>query len=89
MDRYLTIQEAIDRGLRSQREARSIQIANAYEAVARANHYMVGIVGKKPGIVELEDAKQVLINRQNILRPGSAFKRLDLALDLIEQAIVQ
>lgn len=68
---------------------RSTRIADAYEAVARANHYMVGIIGEKLSIPDLMDAKRVLINRQNLLRPGSAFKRLDLALDLIEQAIAQ
>jgi hypothetical protein len=60
------------------------QLADAYEAVARANHYMVGIV--EPCTAdERDEAEQVLITRQNALpqHRGRAHKRLDLALDLI------
>lgn len=60
------------------------QIADAYEAVARVNHYMVGIVE----IVtedEVDAAEQILISRQNAgLQKGARYKRLGLALDLLE-----
>lgn len=78
---------------------REQQLADAYEAVAKANHYMIGIV-EQFSDDELEAAKQILIERQNALvghhwplgspgyrhfhRQGGAFARLNLALDLIE-----
>lgn len=65
---------------------RAEQLADAYEAVASADHYMVGIVETVTDD-ELGDAQQILITRQNALtdESGEAFKVLELALDLIEQ----
>ena len=61
------------------------QLADAYEAVAKADHYMVGIVEKVTDD-ELLDAEQLTITRQNALPPRmrTRHRRLDLALDLIE-----
>ena len=61
------------------------QLAVAYEAIARVNHYMVGVVDKQVTVDELDAAEQLLISRQNALRPNqrAAYKRLDLALDLL------
>jgi hypothetical protein len=63
---------------------RAEQLADAYEAIARTNHYMVGIV-ETVTETERDDAEQILITRQNAgKQSGAAYKRLDLALDLIE-----
>ena len=63
------------------------QLADAYQAVASANHYMIGIVEPYTDD-ELDQAKQELIMRQNavdkVLDPEQ-FAVLDLALELIEQ----
>ena len=64
-------------------------LADAYEAVARVNHYLVGIVGRDAlEWADYEAAEQILIARQNSLRPSypgksQRFKRLDLALDIL------
>lgn len=59
------------------------QLADAFEAVARANHYMVGIIE----LLERDDldaAEQILITRQSVAKAGGAAqRRLSLALDLI------
>jgi hypothetical protein len=62
------------------------QLADAYEAVAMTNHYMVGIVEKFTDD-ELAGAYRLIINRQNALPPHhkTRHKRLSLALDLIEE----
>ena len=60
-------------------------LANAYERVASANHYMVGVI--HPFDIALwQDAYQILVAAQNVLPPDRkiAFKRLDLAMDLME-----
>ena len=63
------------------------QVADAYVAVAHANHYMVGVVLPLTDGT-LDDARQVLIKRQNAGAPfGASHKRLDRALDLIDYAI--
>lgn len=63
---------------------RAEQLAKAYEAVARTNHYMVGIV-ESVTQEERDAAKQILITRQNAgKQSGAAYRRLDLALDLLE-----
>ena len=63
------------------------QLADAYQAVASANHYMIGIVEPFTDD-EYDQAKQELIMRQNavdkVLDPEQ-FAVLDLALELIEQ----
>lgn len=67
-------------------QSREEQLADAYEATARVNHYMVGVI--KPTTRDEKDAaEQILIARQNALpcQSGAAYKRLDLALDLIER----
>jgi hypothetical protein len=56
------------------------QLADAYEAIA----HMVGIVGTVTAC-ELDAAEQILIIRQNEgKQSGARYKRLDLALNLIE-----
>jgi len=41
-------------------------LADAYEAVAQANHYLVGILaGDNIAIADYDAAEQILINRQN------------------------
>lgn len=69
---------------------RCIQLADAYEAVARTNHYMVGVV-EKVTFDELCEAEQELIHRQNDLPNDKTLRYwvLDFALDLIEAAMKQ
>lgn len=64
---------------------RGEQLATAYEAVARVNHYMVGIVETVTDD-ELAEAEQILITRQNNLPrvDRAPYRRLSLALTLIE-----
>ena len=80
-------------------KTRAEQLADAYEAVARANHYMVGIIETVTDD-ERDEAEQILIRRQNDLvghhwppgspghrhfhRKGGPFARLDLALDVLD-----
>ena len=74
---------------------RAEQLADAFEAIARVNHYMVGIIDEEVTLDELDDAEQILITRQNDL-PGERVTRgvtsiletadyacLDLALDML------
>lgn len=65
-------------------------IADAYEAVAQANHYLVGVLARD-GISNEEygAAEQVLINRLNkesdrTGRKTIRWRRLNLALDTLE-----
>ncbi len=64
-------------------------LANAYEAIAGVNHYMVGLVDPRITADERDEAEQILIARQNELKPSDAgspeWDRLELALDLLEQ----
>lgn len=63
---------------------RAEQLADAYEAVARTDHYMVGIVESVTD-AERDTAEQILITRQNAgKQSGAAYRRLDLALDLLQ-----
>lgn len=66
-------------------------IAEAYETVARVNHYMVGIDRNTPTTLdELEGARQLLITQQNIWSNGSpVWVRLERALDLIDRDIAE
>lgn len=58
-------------------------LADAYEAVAIANHYHVGIVGDVTP--DLRDAaRQILIRRENAAKWKTDKKRIGLALDLLE-----
>jgi hypothetical protein len=62
------------------------QLAEALRAVARANHYMVGIV-ETVTRDELDAAEQILIAQQNALGAPSdapAIQELELALDMVE-----
>lgn len=62
------------------------QLADAYEAVARADHYLVGVLSRDNWAIDLFDAaEQVLITRQNALasQTGRAWRRLELALDML------
>ncbi len=67
--------------------ADALALADAFEAVARVNHYMVGVVVEYDED-DLNAAEQHLINRQNAVgtQKGAEYRRLDLALDLVEQA---
>lgn len=61
------------------------QLADAYVAVAHANHYMVGIVATVT-TTDRDAAEQILISRQNAENRGNEnYRRLVLALDLLEQ----
>lgn len=60
------------------------QLADAYIAVARADHYMVGIVATVT-TAERDAAERILISRQNAgKQSGASYRRLDLAIDLLE-----
>lgn len=63
---------------------RALHVAQAFEAVARANHYMVQVA---PGYTsdELDAAEQILINRENALGARQGRAAVKLALDLVEQ----
>ncbi len=62
------------------------QLADAFQAVGKLNHYMVGVVFSFSD-AELEAAEQVLIDRQNAgPQKGKAFQALERALDEIESA---
>ena len=65
-------------------------LADAFEHVAKVNHYMVGVIGDFTDD-ELDDAEQLLIARQNKLRvqKGSTFNRYERALDDIEHTRVR
>lgn len=62
------------------------QLADAYEAIAKVNHYLVGIVARDE--ITLEDydaAEQILIDRQNSRTEKSrSWNVLELALDILE-----
>ena len=63
---------------------RITDLADAYEAVARVNHYMVGVVETITDD-ELDGAYSHLITRQNAAHPTSKrYATLELALDIIE-----
>lgn len=68
---------------------RAQQLANAVHGVARVNHYMVGVT-EHVTQAEVDEARQILINRQNALprQKGRAYKTLDLALDLLERPVM-
>ena len=55
-------------------------LADAYEHVARVNHYLVTVVACSDD--ERDAAEQVLITRDNAA--GNKNKRLNLALDILE-----
>lgn len=60
------------------------QLADAYEAIAKVNHYMVGIVAPVTD-EEVDKAEQLLITRQNDTPERSRkYRVLNLALDLIQ-----
>jgi len=60
------------------------QLADAFEAVARVDHYMVGIVYEYDSD-QLDAAEQVLITRQNCCAPlGERHAIFERALDLLE-----
>ena len=64
---------------------RAQQLANAYLAIAKLDHYMVGIVETVTD-AERDEAEQILINGQNATKKRSAAWRChDLALDVLEQ----
>lgn len=66
-------------------KSRAEQLAAAYLEVARANHYMVGIVDPAVTDDELSAARQLLIDGQNVLTEhGSKWQRYDLALDMVD-----
>lgn len=59
-------------------------LADAFEAVGRVNHYMVGVVGHYTD-EELDRAEQILINKQNLgPQKGARYMTLERALDCIE-----
>jgi hypothetical protein len=60
------------------------QIADAFVAIATANHYMVGFV-ERATYDELAAAEQILIARDNA--ENNANEVLNLALDLIAAAM--
>lgn len=62
-------------------------LADAYIALARANHYMLGITTQSPlTLDDFDEAMQILIRIQNNLRSDVPdYAVLDLALDLLEQ----
>ena len=65
---------------------RSEQIADAFHAVAKANHWMVSVT-ERVTIDDLDEATQILITRQNEgPQSGKTFKTFELAFALMEIA---
>lgn len=69
-------------------QTRSEQLADAMLAIAKADHYMIGLV-ETVTWEEAVEAEQVLIKAQNamVVTDSHEHKRYDLAIDLIEQVI--
>lgn len=65
----------------------ALHIAEAYEHVAKVNHYLVCVSGRDYwSIDQFDAAEQILIARQNALKPGqdrAQWRRLELALDIL------
>ena len=61
------------------------QLADAMLAIAKANHYMVGLT-ESVTWSEVCEAQQILITAQNrlSLQRGAVYRRYNLALDLLE-----
>lgn len=65
---------------------RAAFLADAFEAVARVNHYMVGIIEDYLDD-ELDRAEQILINKQNAgPQKGARYAVFERALDLVGAA---
>jgi hypothetical protein len=63
---------------------RTEQLADAMLAIAKTNHYMVGLV-ESVTLAEKQGAEQLLITGQNRHRTHtSTWRHYDLALDLLE-----
>jgi hypothetical protein len=60
-------------------------VASALLALARADHYMIGLI-EDITLEELNDAEQILITRQNRCRTTNSiyYRTLDRALDLLD-----
>lgn len=73
---------------RPPRQTRPEQIAEAFSRVAKANHYMIGFIGKVT-LDELDAAEQCLIALENADRERygqpTRSKRYDLAFELLNQ----
>jgi hypothetical protein len=71
---------------RSRAISREEQLACAYQAVASANHYMIGII-EKVTENERDEAEQILISKQNCIsvEDSPEWKVLDLALDILAE----
>ena len=68
----------------SRTQSRGQQLAEAFAAIAKTDHYMVGLT-ETITEAELEEAEQLLIQSQNSLEPETTqWLIYDLALDLIE-----
>jgi hypothetical protein len=61
------------------------EIAKAFVGIAACNHYMVGFVGEKLTLEELEMARQILIAKSNILNNQDTI--IERAINLIEMEI--
>ena len=62
-----------------------MHLAAAYEHVAQVNHYMVGITWTAHTDDELDEAEQLLIDRQSAYRRNTIrWRILDRALDMLD-----
>ena len=63
---------------------RSEQLADAYIKLARADHYMIGII-ETVTADERDAAEQILITQQNsVANDTQVWAQLELALDVLE-----
>ena len=73
---------------RKKTQSRAEQLADAYEAIARINHYMVGITARVT-TEERDEAQAILVGRINAIssseKPGIIYNRLQLAYDILLQ----
>lgn len=64
-------------------------LVEAFEHVARVNHYMVGVVGTFTD-QELDAAEQIMISKQNdCKRQGQRYELLERALGLVDDTRFQ
>lgn len=69
-------------------QTRTEQLAEAVYKVAKANHYMVGIV-EPVTQDEIDGARELLIDKQNALHPANArYAVCDLALDILDRPVM-
>ncbi len=65
----------------------ALHLVDAMQIIAKCDNYMIGLTNPEDYCIdEFNEARQILINRQNLTKNNSkSYKRLELSLDLLEQ----